>query len=93
MEGRHVDVGDTIEYLDDNNGLWLKVRLLRIVDSGWKIQCVEDSFADWIKPDEVEHRLRLGRVANKDDDDDENDEEMEAVEAMELHDDGQRHSD
>ena len=77
MEGRHVDVGDTIEYLDDNNGLWLKVRLLRIMDSGWKIQCVENSFADWIKPDEVQHRLRLGRVANKDEDDDENDEEME----------------
>ena len=70
VEGRHIGVGDTIEYMD-NRGLWLRVRVVRIVDdSGWQLQSEEGSFVDWIRPGEVRNRLRLARANTEDGGDD-----------------------
>ena len=76
VEGRHIGVGDTIEYMD-NRGLWLRVRVVRIVDdSGWQLQSEEGSFVDWIRPGEVRNRLRLARVNTEDGGDDDEESRM-----------------
>ena len=76
VEGRHIGVGDTIEYMD-NRGLWLRVRVVRIVDdSGWQLQSEEGSFVDWIRPGEVRNRLRLARVNTEDGGDDDKESRM-----------------
>ena len=65
LQGRHVAVGETIEYLDHSSPRWRQVKLVNSVDFGWKVRCEEPFFVDWVTPMEVESCLRLKEADDK----------------------------